>query len=203
MNKGQLRTHFLNLLNRTDCTNTLADTFIEQSISRAQRTLRIPPMEKTATFAISTSTSAITIPSDFLEIIDFYHGNTNISRVPLAKMVEMKVGGAQGTPKYFSRQDSEFLIYPYPTTGSVVINYYASFPALVNDSDTNDLALIASDLIAYGALSYAADHFLDERKAAFESGYQTFMLELTAQSNTADVSGTVQSIQPSAQFDLD
>lgn len=203
MNKGQLRTHFLNLLNRTDCSNALADTFLDQSISRAQRTLRIPPMEKTATFTISTSTSAITIPSDFLEIIDFYHGNTNISRVPLSKLVEMKVGGAQGTPKYFSRQDSEFLIYPYPTTGSVVINYYASFPALVNDSDTNDLALIASDLIAYGALSYAADHFLDERKAAFESGYQTFMLELTAQSNTADVSGTVQSIQPSAQFDLD
>ena len=118
-------------------------------------------------------------------------------------MVEMKVGGAQGTPKYFSRQDTEFLIYPYPTSGSVILNYYASFPALVLDSDTNDLALIASDLIAYGALSYAADHFLDERKAAFESGYQTFMLELTAQSNSADVSGTVQAIQPSAQFDLD
>ena len=203
MNKGQLRTHFLNLLNRTDCTNTLADTFLEQSISRAQRTLRIPSMEKTATFNISTSTSAITIPNDFLEIIDFYHGNTNISRVPLAKMVEMKVGGAQGIPKYFSRQDTEFLIYPYPTSGSVVLNYYASFPALAADSDSNDLTLIASDLVTYGGLSYAADHFLDERQTSFESGYQTFMAELSDQSNSADVSGTVQAIQPSAQFDLD
>ena len=35
MNKGQLRTHFLNLLNRTDCSNALADTFLDQSISRA------------------------------------------------------------------------------------------------------------------------------------------------------------------------
>ena len=28
MNKGQLRAHFLALLNRSDCTDTLADTFI-------------------------------------------------------------------------------------------------------------------------------------------------------------------------------
>ncbi len=203
MNKGQLRTHFLNLLNRTDCSNTLADTFLEQAISRAQRTLRIPSMEKTATFNISSSTSAITIPNDFLEIIDFYHGNTNISRVPLAKMVEIRSGSEQGIPKYFSRQDTEFLLYPYPASGSVIVNYYASFPALVADSDINDLTLVASDLVTYGALSYAADHFLDERKASFESGYQTFMAELSSQSNSADISGTVQSIQPSAQFDLD
>lgn len=203
MNKGQLRTHFLNLLNRTDCSNTLADTFLEQAISRAQRTLRIPSMEKTATFNISSSTAAITIPNDFLEIIDFYHGNTNISRVPLAKMVEMRSGNEQGIPKFFSRQDNEFLLYPYPTSGSVIVNYYASFPALVADSDINDLTLVASDLVTYGALSYAADHFLDERKGSFESGYQTFMAELSSQSNSADISGTVQSIQPSAQFDLD
>ena len=34
MNKGQIRTHFIALLNRTDCTNALADTFIDMAMGR-------------------------------------------------------------------------------------------------------------------------------------------------------------------------
>ena len=53
MNKGQLRAHFLALLNRSDCNDTLADTFIDQSIGRIYRTLRIPAMEKQQSYAFS------------------------------------------------------------------------------------------------------------------------------------------------------
>ena len=40
--------------------------------------------------------------------------------------------------------------------------------SLTSDSDTNMLTNIASDLLTYTALSYAADYFLDERGAVFE-----------------------------------
>ena len=78
MNKGELRVHFKDLLNRSDLTDTLADTFVDQSITRIQRQLRIPSMEKTFNYSITSSTTSLTVPADFLEVVDFYHTNTNI-----------------------------------------------------------------------------------------------------------------------------
>ena len=201
MNKGELRAHFKALLNRTDCSDALADTFINQSISRIERTLRIPPMEKTNTYNIAGATTFLMVPSDFLEILDLYSDDNNLQRQPLAKMVEMEKGGENGTPRFFCREGEKFRIYPYPTTGSVVLNYYASFPAMTADSDSIDLGLVASDLITYGALSYASDYFLDERGQLFEAKYQSFIMELQEQSNDAETSGTVQTMQPVAVYE--
>ena len=195
MNKGAIRTHFKALLNRSDITDTLADTFLDQSIARAERTLRIPSMEKTATYTIAASTSFLTIPSDFLEIIDIYHGSTNLTKVPMSKMVEMSDPAETGTPKHFAREGSTWKIYPYPTTGSLTVNYYASFVDMTSDTDENDLALIASDLIVYGALAYASDYYLDDRGQLFEAKFGQFMSELQEQSNDAEMSGTVQQMQ--------
>lgn len=200
MNKGELRTHFKELLNRSDCSNALADTFINQSITRIERSLRIPPMEKSYSYAISGSTDELTIPSDFLEAINMYFDNTSMNRVSMNRFLDVSVGDETGTPLYFTREASKFKIYPYPTTGTVVLNYYASFPAMVADSDENDLALIASDLIAYGALSFAADYFLDERGQLFEGRFAQLLSELQGQANDAETSGSVQVIQAVAQY---
>ena len=200
MNKGEIRAHFKALLNRTDCDDSLADTFINQSIARIERTLRIPPMEKTQTYTIQASTSFVTIPSDFLEITDFYYDSTNLTRVPLGKMVEMSEGGQQGTPTSFSREGEVMKIYPYPTSGTITMNYYASFTDMVSDTDENDLALIGSDLIIYGALAYASDYYLDERGQLFEAKFGQFMTEVQEQANDAETSGSVQSMQPVALY---
>lgn len=200
MNKGEIRAHFKALLNRTDCDDTLADTFINQSIARIERTLRIPPMEKTQTYTIQASTSFVTIPSDFLEITDFYYDSTNLTRVPLGKMVEMSEGGQQGTPTSFAREGEVMKIYPYPTSGTITMNYYASFADMTSDTDENDLALIGSDLIIYGALAYASDYYLDERGQLFEAKFGQFMTEVQEQANDAETSGSVQSMQPVALY---
>lgn len=200
MNKGEIRAHFKALLNRTDCSDALADTFINQSIARAQRVLRIPPMEKTQTYNLTASTSTLIIPADFLEIIDMYYANTNLSRVPLSKYVEMSQPGENGTPKYFTREGENIKIYPYPTSGSISMNYYGQFAEMTSDTDENDLAIIASDLITYGALGYASDYFLDERGPLFEQKYTQFLAELQEQANDAEVSGTVQAMQPIATY---
>lgn len=196
MNKGQIRSHFKALLNRSDCSDALADTFIDQSISRAQRGLRIPPMEKTHTYNLTASTSTLIIPADFLEIIDIYYASTNLARVTMSKYVEMSQPAQQGTPKYFTRVGETIKIYPYPTSGSVSINYYGQFADMSQDTDENDLAIIASDLITYGALGYASDYFLDERGPLFETKFIQFLSELQEQANDAELSGTVQAMQP-------
>ena len=200
MNKGEIRAHFKALLNRTDCSDALADTFIDQSIARAQRILRIPPMEKTQTYNLTASTSTLIIPADFLEIIDMYYANTNLSRVPLSKYVEMSQPAESGTPRYFTREGENIKIYPYPTSGSISMNYYGQFAEMTADTDENDLAIIASDLITYGALGYASDYFLDERGPLFETKFVQFLSELQEQANDAEVSGTVQAMQPTATY---
>ena len=200
MNKGEIRAHFKALLNRTDCSDALADTFIDQSIARAQRILRIPPMEKTQTYNLTASTSTLIIPADFLEIIDMYYANTNLTRVPLSKYVEMSQPAESGTPRYFTREGENIKIYPYPTSGSISMNYYGQFTEMTADTDENDLAIIASDLITYGALGYASDYFLDERGPLFETKFVQFLSELQEQANDAEVSGTVQAMQPTATY---
>lgn len=85
MNKGNLRSHFIAVLNRSDITNSLADTFIDQGIARIQRTLRIPAMEAQQTYAISIQTGSIVVPSDMLELMDAYYDKTTLTRIPWKK----------------------------------------------------------------------------------------------------------------------
>jgi hypothetical protein len=157
-------------------------------------------MEKTQTYNLTASTSTLIIPADFLEIIDMYYANTNLTRVPLSKYVEMSQPAESGTPRYFTREGENIKIYPYPTSGSISMNYYGQFTEMTADTDENDLAIIASDLITYGALGYASDYFLDERGPLFETKFVQFLSELQEQANDAEVSGTVQAMQPTATY---
>lgn len=200
MNKGNLRSHFIAVLNRSDITNSLADTFIDQGIARIQRTLRIPAMEAQQTYAISIQTGSIVVPSDMLELMDAYYDKTTLTRVPMEEMLQMKDIGETGTPMYFTRERSKLLLYPEPASGSVVVNYYAEFAEMTSDSDENTIAKVASDLIVYAALTYAADYFLDERAELFTGKFGQFMAELQGQADDAETAGSLQVMRPSATY---
>jgi hypothetical protein len=200
MNKGELRTHFKELLNRSDCSDALADTFIDQSITRIERNLRVPMMEKVYSYAISVATDELTIPNDFLEAINLYYDNTTLNRVSMTRFLDISDANENGTPRYFTRQGSKFKIYPIPTTGNIVLNYYASLPAMASDTDENDLALIASDLIIYGALSFAADYFFDERGQLFDGRFTQIFDQIQTHADDAETSGSLQVMQPLAQY---
>lgn len=202
MNKGQIRAHFKALLNRSDCADALADTFIDQAISRIQRLIRIPPMERQQAYTINSAApqESIILPADFLEIIDIYFDNTSLSRVPMRTILEMTKGNDVGSPEFFAREQGSLVLYPRPTAGTLYLNYYGQFSDLVADTDTNDLTSIASDAVTYGALAYAADYFIDERGGLFEQKLNTFLSELQQQANDAEASGTVQAIRPSTNY---
>ena len=86
-------------------------------------------------------------------------------------------------------------------SGTLTLYYYCDFPALVNNADENDLTAVASDLVIYSALTYAADYFLDERSAIFEQKFNQFMAELQEQANDQELNGGVQSIEPSYRYE--
>ena len=119
---------------------------------------------------------------------------------PLGDMIALKDNVNSGVPKYFLRQGTKILWSPEPSKGTLSINYYSEFPEMTTDTDENSLARVASDLIIYAALVYAADYFLDERAQVFDQKYLYFMTELQEQANVAELSGTLQRIRPSYEL---
>ena len=196
MNLGSIRTHFKALLNRSDITDSLADTFLDQGIARIQRQLRIPSMEKVTTYNVTSATNEILLPNDFLEVISLSYDGHQLDRVPQREILERQKTGEQGQPHYFCRIGGSYKLSPVPTSGTITLDYYAQFPAMTQDTDENILAQVASDLIIYSALTYAADFFIDDRLQVFEAKYQQFLDEIQQQADDAELSGNMQSIQP-------
>jgi len=203
MNKGELRTHLIALLNRNDLTNALADTFIDQAVHRITRILRIPSMEKTQTYDVAndvSGVSTINLPIDFIEPIDVYSEGKALVRLPLHEMVEAQKSNQQGTPVFFTRVQGTYLVHPKPSTGTIVLNYYAAFSALSSDSSTNTLTTLGPDLLIYTSLGYAADYFLDERGPQFEAKASQFLAEIQQQADAAEQNGGLQIMRPSATY---
>jgi len=203
MNKGEVRTHFKSLLNRSDCTDALADTFIEQGQIRVQRMLRIPSQEKQRTYSIESTTgiAALFLPNDLLEMLTVYYDGRALTGVPLHEMVEMQKTGQTGAPRHFCRQRNQILLHPQPTSGDVVMDYFSDFAELTDDSSTNGLTLAGADLLIYTALSYAADYFLDERGPLFETRAAQFLTEIQSQADDAALSGVNQTIRPTHTYE--
>ena len=177
MNYGEIKDHFEALLNRSDITAALTETFIDQGIARVQRQLRTPLNENKTTYNITASTSSLTLPQDFLEIISLYANEYEIQRITMDKYRELQQNALTGKPKYFVREQQKLLLYPTPKTGDIFLYYYGEFPALSANTDTNNLTTVASDLVIYAALTYAADYYLDERSGVFEQKYNQFLNE--------------------------
>ena len=200
MNYGELKTHFEALLNRSDITSSLTETFISQGISRIQRQLRTPLNEKKTTYTFTSKATSVTLPSDFLEIISVYMDGYELSRTTMSQYRQLQKTSATGNAKQFVREQQKLLLFPAPATGEMSLYYYSEFPALSADSDTNNLSTVAPDLIVYAALTYSADYFLDERAEIFEMKYNQFLQEIQEQSNDQELNGGTQVIQPAYQY---
>lgn len=202
MNYAALKAHFRSVLNRRDITDSLVTTFLEQAIARAQRTLRLPSMERLDLVTVGDTFDGIDIPSDMIELIAVYVDQRKLRQVGLGSFLELPQGA--GTPAYYTRLTNKIMINPAPAEGTVIkILYYGEFEPLVSDTDETTLSAIAPDLIVYGALSYAADHFLDERKADFEARFAQAMAEIMAQAVDTDWGGGTMAISPAYQLDGD
>jgi hypothetical protein len=160
-------------------------------------------MEKQNQYDVTATsgTSKVVIPADTLEIIELYYGGSTLSRIPLHEILACQETGELGTPRYFSREHGDLRIHPAPTSGTLHLNYYAEQAVLDSDSDTNMLTVIASDLLTYTALSYAADYFLDERGAIFDQKSGSFLAEIQEHADSAEQSGINQTIRPTHYYE--
>lgn len=186
MNYGEVKATFLGILNRKDITPTLTETFISFGIQRAQRVLRVPAMENIATYTVDeTWARYIPIPDDYLRMVSLKtdaSGNdpTELRRGSL--QVAMKASTYPGIPSVYARDGGNFVIGPAPEAGTVLyLTYIANFDNLVADTDSNWLTDVCPDVVIYGALSRAADYYLDDRKGLFEETFAVSVNELNEQ----------------------
>jgi hypothetical protein len=173
VNYGEVKTQFTALLNRRDITPSLIETFMSLSIQRIQREVRIPPME-TVVALETDGTALLSVPGDLLQFISVHTNNTTyadkLTRTDLQTI--LKWSKISGIPRYYHREAGNLYIGPYPEEGTLVyVHYYQDASALGADSDSNWLTIVAPALLIYGALSYAADYFLDDRKMLFENTF--------------------------------
>ncbi len=209
MNYGDIKVQFTGLANRRDLTTALTTSFLQQSILRIQRDLRVPAMEKSITATVGNLyTSGLDVPGDLLQlqaITDETDPNNvvELHRAALPDVLDRLNIRATGPARVFSRRASKFVIAPKPLLGSVLrMDYYATFRTLSADADTNVLADIAPDLIIYGGLAYAAAYFLDKREGAFEARFQQILQALQDQALRDELTGNAQ-VQPASNFPSD
>lgn len=198
MNKQGIRNQILGLLNRNDCPNELADSFIEQAMARIQRTLRVPSMERGSLITANAEVpDVIVIPDDFLNMKYLYTGSTLLEYVDIQRFLQYPV--SVDTPKIYTRIQGQLKIKPSPEVGtSLTLIYYGEIPDLATDTSENFLTVAAPDLLIYGALAYAANYFLDERKPAFEQEYSRIYQELTEQALLTEMDQSGMAIATSA-----
>lgn len=198
MNKQGIRNQVLALLNRNDCTNSLADTFIEQAMARIQRTLRVPSMERGNVITVNEDLpDVIVIPEDFLNIKYLYSGSTLLEYVDIQRFLQSPT--YVDTPRIYTRIQGQLKLKPIPSTGTeITMIYYGEVPDLDEDTDENFLSVAAPDLLIYGALCYAADYFFDERKPAFEEVFARVYQELMEQAQLTEMDQSGMAIATSA-----
>lgn len=197
--KAEIRSQFKALLNRNDCTDSIANVFIDQTIARIQRTLRVPSMEKALTITFTEELpDSFVLPNDFLGIKELYFVqepfSKSLERMELGRFLE--ISALSGTvPSYYTRVQNTIKVKPCSEGVTLYLVYYGEIPDLVNDEDDNFVTLIAPDLLIYGALSFACDYFVDERKGVYEERYKEIYAEIEEQNYTLEFSG-MNMIQP-------
>lgn len=189
MNYGELKSHFQSILNRRDLTTSLRSTFIDMAISRIQRELRAPLMEKAVEVTISSDYDGLEIPSDYIALVALTVKDEEIKLQRVDLETAQLEARSQTWPRVFARQGGKWILGPTPTEDTVIrIDYFAEMGALSDDTDENTLTIVAPDLITYGALVYAAEYFLDRRLEAFEARYQAMLQAIQAQADYDELS---------------
>lgn len=200
MNYGDIKTHFKDVLNRSDITDAQAVRFITDGIGRIERQLRTPMNEKVKNYTLTVQTSSITLPADFIETVSLYHSDREIRRVPMGQFRALVNNTYAGKPDVYTRLQQDILLHPQPSDGTITLYYYGSFDTMSADSDENILAAAAPDLIIYAALTYASDFYIDERTDQFEAKYQRFLTEVQEQANDQEMAGGTLVINPAYSY---
>lgn len=191
------------ILNRTDCTDALATTFLQQGISRVQRDVRLPSMERSLIIQPATSMSFFTAPRDLLQPIDLIWTDLSgtahsLDKLSYRQLIQRSTGG---NPCVYARLQSQFWIAGAAVAGTTLqFFYYGNFTSFTSADDDNELSASSPELAVYCALSYAGEHFEHPATDRWEAKYQAIKAEVTAMAIDIDANGGGQIMQSTVHW---
>jgi len=188
---GDIKTKVTSRLNNGLMTDALAAEFVKDAMTRINRTLRVPSMERKLTLTVG-SDSDVTLPQDFLQMRDLIVLGTGYGNLKMHKaergVWENADDDAGGTVYLYTRIGSKYYMKPTVAAGeNVEIIYWADAITLDDDTDVDPLFNVAEDLVTYAALVYAADHFQDERRNLWDATFKELLLEVQAQADMQEM----------------
>ena len=143
MNLSDLTTQFVGngvsnnfgLMNRRDlfANQALVTTFLNGSIMRIQRALRVPAMEKWVIITIGSPYNGLVIPNDYLELIGIFPQASYVNRTRPDKLERAMnyASFATDKPMIHSRQGGVWILGPAPAIGdTVLLGYYVELSCL-------------------------------------------------------------------------
>lgn len=199
MNYGAAKAQFQALLNRRDITPSLVTNFMNSSLQRVQRVLRIPAMEKALIITVGSDFDGLTIPGEFLQLISLTANGTQLRQGSLDEVLKLQESG-EGNPRLFHRLLNKIIVGPNPSNGTQFrMDFIADFGEFSSDEDEPTILEIAPDLVIYGALVFAANYYLDQRLSTFENTFQTLLMEYQAQAYDDAIGGGA-AISPAYSF---
>lgn len=194
MNLGEFRSLFLGRLNRDDCTTTLADGFLTEAITRVQREVRAPLMERTYELVAGPGgVSSFALPAGYIEGFEVTVDDAPLDRLSYRQLLRER----NASPRVYARYGTQIHVDSSVAEGSTIrLLYYGAFDPLTSDAASNALLTSAHDLALYAALSAAGDHFQHEKTAEWEARYVATRDALQLQAVQDEMRGGPQMVAP-------
>lgn len=196
MNLGELRTKIKSVLNRSDNTDALTDTFIDLALKWVHRELRVPALERTTTLTVD-SHSRVVIPSDYLEMIALWPTDGDKRAIKKTQDEFLRYTNQSDADVVYVRRQNYWYLKPDQSEDTeFTLDYYGEMLPLESDTDTDPILDIAWDLVMFAALVEGADHFEDDREAKWEAKFQDRKAVIQQQAIDQDLSEGIQVVAP-------
>lgn len=190
---------FQTILNRSDCTQDQANAFVLQSLSRAQRTLRLPSMQRQSIVTTNGPVTWVSLPADIIEMIDvIVQGPDGCPRplrhLPFRKLILMS---PLDCPAAYATLQGQIQIRGQVAAGwTITTAYYGQFSNFASGDSDNEITASNPDLIVYGALSFAGDTFQHPAASTWEQRYQQILAEVQGLGADLEWTGGPLEVQP-------
>lgn len=171
MTWGQIKATVIGYANRTDL-SSMMPTFLElaeQRIYNGAAEGQVSPL-RLSNMLTTVNPASSTLPTDFIEMKRLAAVIDSSTKKTLDfKPLETTAGeeGTSGSPQYYSLQNST-LVYAPTFTYPVEMIYYARFPSLSADGDSNWLTNNASTVYISGILIEVGYYLRDDNLAQRE-----------------------------------
>lgn len=190
---SDLQSTIASYLARSDLTDQIP-SFIQFAEYRLRRELRIRQMLKSVTTTTTGSDPTVELPSDFLEVRDFYvvgNPNQSMSYQSPSAFTRLDNSGSQGKPLNYTVLANDFKLAPTPDTAYTVELLYYAAPALLSSSNSSNVFLAnVPDLLLYASLIEAEPYLMnDARLSTWISMYEKAVNQINLSNEQGQYSG--------------